>query len=202
MDFNNYSGLQDTIASYLARTDLTTQIPVFIQMAENRLTRNLRTRPMLKVATTTVTDGTVTLPSDFLELRDVHFQGNPNVTFKYQSPDLFARNLLTSTSGITVFYTIIGQGFQFAPVPNGTETLQMLYYARPTYLSSTQPSNAYLANYPDALLYASMAEAEMYLMNDERTRNWAALYDRAVDDIKINDEGGKYPNTPINVVPR
>jgi hypothetical protein len=202
MDFNNYSGLQATIASYLARTDLTSQIPVFIQMAETRLTRNLRTRPMLKVVTTTVTDGTVTLPTDFLELRDVHIQGNPNVVFQYQSPDLFFRNELTSTSGITVFYTLIGQEFQFAPVPNGTQTLQMLYYAEPVSLSSTQPSNVYLANYSDALLYASLGEAEMYLMNDARVQSWAALYDRAIRDIKLNDEGGKYPNAILNVVPR
>ena len=71
MAITNYTTLQSTIADYLARTDLTTQIPLFIQLAENRLRRDLRIRPMLKVVTTTTTAGdpTVSLPSDFLEMQ-------------------------------------------------------------------------------------------------------------------------------------
>ena len=66
----NYTTLQSTIADYLARSDLTSQIPLFIQLAENRLRRDLRIRPMLKVVTTTTTAGdpTVSMPSDFLEM--------------------------------------------------------------------------------------------------------------------------------------
>jgi len=47
MSFSNYSALQTTIASYLGRTDLTAMIPTFITLAEARLQRELRTRPML-----------------------------------------------------------------------------------------------------------------------------------------------------------
>jgi len=42
MSFTSYSDLQTTIAGYLARTDLTTQIPDFIRLAETRLRRDLR----------------------------------------------------------------------------------------------------------------------------------------------------------------
>ena len=49
--FTTYATLQATIASYLARTDLTVQIPEFIRLAENRLVRDLRIRQMIKVAT-------------------------------------------------------------------------------------------------------------------------------------------------------
>ena len=44
MSLSNYTDLQSTIASYLARTDLTSTIPVFIQLAENRLRRDIRQR--------------------------------------------------------------------------------------------------------------------------------------------------------------
>ena len=74
MSILNYSDLQSTIASYLARTDLTVQIPDFIQLAETRLRRDLRIRQMLKVVTTATTpsDSTVELPSDFLQLLSQH----------------------------------------------------------------------------------------------------------------------------------
>ena len=74
MAFTTYTELKSTVADYLARTDLTTQIPDFITLAEVRLKRDLRIRQMLKVATATMTvsDSTVALPSDFLAIREIH----------------------------------------------------------------------------------------------------------------------------------
>ena len=75
----DYSSLKSTIASYLGRSDLTSQIPDFIQLAEERLRRDLRTRQMLVVARADTTSGTETvgLPTDFLEMRDVHLRTTP-----------------------------------------------------------------------------------------------------------------------------
>ena len=69
MAFTNYTSFVTTVESYLARTDLTSVIPDFIQMAQLRMSRDLRTEAMLKVATTTPTDSKVAFPTDFLELR-------------------------------------------------------------------------------------------------------------------------------------
>ena len=202
MALATYSELVSTVESYLARTDLTSIIPTFVQLAQERMTRDLRTREMLKVATTTATDSTVELPSDFLEMREIHFQGNPPITLEYESPDKFFRDQFTTTSGLPYYYTIIAYELQFAPAPDSSMTLQMLYYAKPTYISSTTASNLYLANYSDALLYATLAEAEPYLMNDSRIQTWASMYDRAIANIMNSDIGKKFPNTALNVTLR
>jgi hypothetical protein len=60
----------------------------------------------------------------------------------------------------------------------------------------------YLANYSDALLYATLAEAEPYLMNDARLQVWASMYERAIANIMKNDIGKKFPNTALNVTLR
>ena len=202
MALATYNDLVSTVESYLARTDLTSIIPTFVQLAQDRMTRDLRTREMLKVATTTATDSTVELPTDFLEMRELHFQGNPPITLEYESPDKFFRDQLTTTSGLPYYYTIIAYELQFAPAPDSSMTLQMLYYAKPTYISSTVSSNLYLANYSDALLYATLAEAEPYLMNDARIQTWASMYDRAIANIMNSDIGKKFPNTALNVTLR
>ena len=202
MAFTTYTSFVTTVESYLARTDLTTVIPDFIQMAQLRMSRDLRTEAMLKVATTTPTDSKVAFPSDFLELREMHFQGNPPIILEYQSPDLFFRNGQTTLSGMPHYFTMIGSNFQFAPAPDSTMTLSLLYYAQPTFISTTTASNIYLANYPDALLYATLAEAEPYLLNDARIQTWSALYDRAIANIKTNDLGATYPYTTLSVTPR
>ena len=94
MAFTSYTDLKSTVADYLARSDLTTQIPDFITLAENRLRRDLRLRQMLKVVTTAMTagDGTVALPSDFLAMRDLHLETNPVSAIEYQSPSNFFSN--------------------------------------------------------------------------------------------------------------
>ena len=202
MAFTNYSAFVTTVEGYLARTDLTTVIPDFIQMAQLRMSRDLRTERMLKVATTTPTDNKVAFPTDFLELREMHFQGNPPVLLEFQSPDLFFRNGQTTLSGRSHYFTMLGTEFQFAPSQDTDYTIQILYYAQPTFISSTTASNLYLAYYPDALLYATLAEAEPYLMNDPRVATWSALYDRAIANIKKSDLGQTYSYTTLNVTPR
>ena len=202
MAFTNYNSFVTTVESYLARTDLTTVIPDFIQMAQIRMSRDLRTEAMLKVATTSPSDNKVAFPTDFLELREMHFEGNPPILLEYQSPDLFFRNGQTTLSGRSHYFTMLGTEFQFAPTQDTDYTIQILYYAQPTFISSTTSSNLYLAYYPDALLYATLAEAEPYLMNDPRVQTWSALYDRAIANIKTSDLGQTYAYTTLNVTPR
>ncbi len=199
--FTDYTTLQATIADYLARSDLTTQIPEFIRLAEDRLLRDLRIRQMLKVATadTTAGDATVSLPSDFVAMKDLHLQGNPPQTIKFLSTSNFFRNAHSSTSGLPNRYTLLGAEFQFAPIPDGVYTLQMVYFYQPEYLSDTNSSNLWLADTPDLLLYAALGEAEPYLMNDERLNTWASMYDRGVTALRKSDDESEYPAQPLTI---
>lgn len=201
MGISNYTDLQATIASYLGRTDLTSVIPDFITLAENRLQRQLRTRLMLKSATATMTanDNTVGLPTDFLEMRDLYIHGNPRIVVTYLSPSAFTRDARAMDTGKPVYYTIIGQELSFAPIPDAAYTLDMLYYYKPTYLGSTNATNIFSLNYQDALLYGALAEAEPYLMNDARIQTWAGLYDRAINNIIGADENSEYSGVPLQM---
>jgi len=199
--FTTYTDLQATLADYLARTDLTSQIPTFVTLAENRLRRDVRIRQMIKVVTasTAASDPTVSLPSDFLEMRDLHIESSPIQTLVYQNPSNFFRNTKASTSdsGAPKFYTIMGSEFQFAPIPDSIYTLKMVYYASPSYLSSTVSSNNFLAYCPDLLLYAALGEAEPYLMNDARVQTWASLYDRGLASLTASNDSADNPSAPL-----
>lgn len=201
MSYTNYSDLQASVAGYLGRSDLTTQIPDFIRFAELRLGRELRTRQMLNSATapTIANDAKVALPTDFLEIRDLFIQGNPRRPLTYMSPSAFSREARADIVGLPVFYTILASEFKFAPIPDAAYTLEILYYAKPTFLSNANVSNVFLANYPDALLYGSLIEAEPYLINDARSQLWATLYDRAIKNISDADQGGEYSGIPLQM---
>jgi len=199
MAFTSYSDLKTTIANYLARSDLTSVIPDFIRLAEERLRRDLRIRQMLVVATAATTggDSTVGLPTDFLEMRDIHFNTNPISSVSYESPNTFYQSTRATESGIPRTYTVLASELQFAPIPDTAYTAQMLYYAKPPLLSDSNASNVFLANCPDALLYAALGEAEPYLMNDARLQVWASLYDRSVASISNSDQSSEYSGQPM-----
>ena len=201
MPYTNYSDLKTSVANYLGRSDLTSVIPDFIRFAELRMARDLRTREMLKSATapTVSGDGKVALPTDFLEIRDLHVQGNPRFPVTYMSPSAFTRDAPADESGKPVYYTILASEFVLAPKPDTAYTLEILYYAKPTVLSDANASNVFLANYPDALLYASLLEAEPYLINDARSQTWASLYDRAINNISTANEAGEYSGVPLQM---
>lgn len=189
------------MANYLGRSDLTSQIPDFISLAELRLSRDIRTRRMLKTATaaTTISDATVGLPSDFLAIRDVFVQGSPRTVVSYMSPSAFSSNSRADEVGLPTFYTMRSNEFEFAPKPDAVYTIQMLYYFKPTALSDTNTSNEFMANYPDALLYGSLLEAEPYLMNDARMQTWANLYNQAIARINTSDEESEYAGVPLSM---
>lgn len=199
MSFTSYSDLQTTIAGYLARSDLTTQIPDFIRLAETRLRRDLRIRQMLKSVTTetVAADSTVELPSDFLEVRDFVVVGNPVVPLNYYSPSAFNRNTRSWESGKPKDYTVLATDFQLAPIPDSNYTVKMFYFAAPAFLSDSNTSNAFLANTPDALLYGALLEAAPYLMDDARINTWGAMFDRAMTSITRSDEQGQYSGVPL-----
>lgn len=199
MSLSTYSDLQTSIANYLARSDLTSQIPDFITFAENRLRRELRIRQMLKSVTTSTVSGdaTVELPSDFLEIRDFVVMTNPIQPLSYSSPSSLSNDPRTSEVGVPKSYTILASEFQVAPAPDGIYTLKMLYFAAPAYLSSSNTTNVFLNIAPDALLYASLIEAEPYLMNDARINTWGTMYDRAISSLTKSDEEGQYSGVPL-----
>lgn len=201
MAFTSYTTLKTKIGEYLARTDLDAQIPDFIRLAEERLRRDLRIRQMLKVATATTTsdDSTVSLPSDFLAMKDLHIDANPVRVLQFQNTSNFFRNARSKDKGVPTMYTLLGSEFQFAPIPDTAYTLRMVYYYKPDFLSDSNASNLFLANCPDLLLYGALAEAEPYLMNDERLATWSALYDRGLASLRASDDDSEYPSSPMSI---
>lgn len=139
------------------------------------------------------------MPSDFLELRDIYLGGNPRISLSYLSPSAFTRDAQAEISGKPVFYTTLAQEFEFAPIPDKSYTVELLYYFKPTAMSDSVASNEFLANYPDALLYAALLEAEPYIMNDARMAVWSGMYDRATNNINSSDQNSEYSGVPLSM---
>jgi hypothetical protein len=201
MALATYSDLKTAVANYLARSDLSSQIPDFIQLAEIRLRRDVRIRQMLKLSYTTSVggDSTVQLPADFLEMRNLYLSTNPEQPLTYQSPSIFTRNTRTTESGRPQFYTLLANEIQMSPVPDTNYEVYMLYYAAPAFLSDYNTTNVWTTNCPDLLLYGSLTEAEPYLMNDARLQTWAALFSKGLESLTVSDDRAEFSGSPITM---
>jgi hypothetical protein len=73
----NYATLKAAVADWLNRTDLTDQIPTFIQLAEAGLNRDMRIRPMVVRADATIDSQYTTLPLDYLEMTTLYLRTSP-----------------------------------------------------------------------------------------------------------------------------
>jgi hypothetical protein len=199
MALATYSDLKTSIANYLGRSDLTSQIPDFITLAEIRLQRLLRVRQMITTYTVSTSTSTVAIPADFLEARDVYLDTSPRQALNYLSPSIFSRDARTNETGLPVFYTSNATQFLMAPNPDTAYNFVMNYYAKPPVLSDSNTTNVFMTVCPDAMLYASLLEAEPYLMNDARLAVWSRLFESSVETLNSSDEQSQFSGVPISM---
>jgi len=71
-----------------------------------------------------------------------------------------------------------------APTPAQDYPFELVYYEKPTPLSSEVQTNYFTQRTPDALLFGSLLQAIPYLKNDDRIPTWQQFYKQAVDGIE------------------
>jgi hypothetical protein len=186
----SYSDLQDAIAEYLARGDLTARIPTFVQFAEAKFNRELFVRQMESRVTAVVdtlsTDPEfISLPTDFQSLRRIRLSGvTGKPTLEYKSPaGLDAYRLsIDNVTAQPEYFTIFGDEIELAPTPSDAFAIEIVYRKTVPPLASNS-TNWLLTMAPDAYLYGSLMEAAPYMKEDGRIQTWAAGLSNALSSI-------------------
>lgn len=199
MAITNYSELQASVASFLARSDLTAQIPDFISLAEARMAREMESRTQEKRATATLTSGDafVSLPTDLRSIRLVKLNTNPTEVLEYYTPVRANEIYSNNASGRPKGYTIIGGEIKFAPAPDSDYTAEIVYSEGVPDLSDSNTTNIILTRHPDAYLYGALASASVFLMDDEKTAVYEQLFTRALEEIKREEQRGKHAGSGL-----
>lgn len=201
MAITNYSELKTSIANFLARDDLTTQIPDFISLAESRMSREMNARSQEKRATATLTSGDayVSLPTDLRSIRLVKLNTSPKEVLEYYTPAKLDELYASNAQGKPRAYTIIGGEIKFAPEPDSAYTAEIVYMEGVPDLSDSNTTNEILTRHPDAYLYGALAAASVYLMDDQKTTVYEQLFTRAIDEIKREEERSKQAGSALQM---
>jgi len=205
MALSTFTELKDAVADWLDRSDLTARIPDFIALAEARLNRDLRIRPMEVRSTmiTTVNQQYFQLPGGYIQMRNMQLNTNPTTPLEYITPEMLDRLYGSTTTGKPRAYSLIGDEIQLAPIPDSTYTVEMAFYEKFTSLgdgsSGTVTSNWLTKNAPDVLLYGALLEAEPFIKNDERVNLWINAYNSAITRIQDADDRDRHSGSAMRV---
>ena len=192
MPLTNYSDLQTQVGIFLARSDLTANIPDFVTLFEACANRRLRTRFQENATATLTPDSTgrATLPADYLTWRNVVWNGSQQQTLEYVNPSVLSGRFPTGSQGDPVAFTI--EGSTLVVGPPDSSSLIFDYVAKVSALSGG--TNWLMINYPDAYLFGTLAEAYGFIGDFSKASMWAARRDAVFDEIDKLDFATKLPS--------
>ena len=205
MALGTFTELKDALADWLDRSDLTDRIPDFITLAEARLNRDVRIRPMEVRSSMETTAGQryFNLPGGYLQMRNMQINSNPITPLEYITPEMLDRLYGSDTTGKPKAYTLIGDEIQLAPIPDSDYTVEMAFYEKFTPLgdgtSGTVTSNWLTTNAPDVLLYGALLEAEPFIKNDERIALWLNAFNSAIRKVQDADAKDRHSGSAMRI---
>ena len=194
MALSNYTELQASVADFLNRSDLTSVIPDFIKMTESELNRVLRTREMSVRTRAPVSKQYLKLPVDFLGMRNIELMTDPVTVLQYRNLENLDAHRASDSTGKPIFYSIMQNNIEFAPVPDAEYTLEIVYYQEIPPLADNS-TNWLLTAHPDAYLYGALLQSAPYLQADERIGIWAGKFQQILEQLKTSDEKARFSGT-------
>ena len=171
----NYTSLQNSIASWFARTDLPTD--TFIDLAETDMNTVLRLTGMEVYVSATPEDQTpdgvwyLTYPEGFLELKTIH---DGNTPLEYVTPQQMRE-------GFDAFYSLSNNTILLGDA----DAVDLVYYQRVPALSATNQTNLFTEVASSALLYLSLGHAASYMKDSD---TYTAIGVQAIERLqRAND---------------
>jgi len=186
MALSTYSELQASVADWINRSDLTTQIVDCITLAETEINRWLRVTWNEKRAYAVPTSAFVALPTDYIGMRNVQWNySDYRVPLEQLSPQQMDNMEMLSEVGLPQFYVIQDQHIELRPAPSSDNTTQIevTYYFKPAALSDSNTTNEILDNAPDLLLYATLMIVSKINLDATRVQLFQSEYERIKSEI-------------------
>ena len=202
----SYSTLLTAVADYLARSDLTSYTPNFVQNWEEKFLRQPKNfgRWMETSLSSAIASSVVAVPSAYLGLKYAYVDGSPASRLDRVSLNqLYGTYPRGGDSARPRWISRDTTNFVFGPIPDSDYTIKGVYWAKPTLLRSFASDAAahwIIVNAPDLALYGALIEAEPFLKNEKRLPTWQGFYDTALRNYRDLHKEEDVSGSPIQEV--
>jgi hypothetical protein len=197
-----FTTLQEDVRRYLERGNsyasdpvVYEQIPRLINLAERRISRELKVQGFINVVTGTFAVGQAVYPKPdrWRDTVSVNIgtgaQNNTRkVVFSRAYEYLLSYWPDRTATEEPIFYSDYDYNhWLIAPTPDAEYPFEILYYEIPPLLDDVVQTNWLTDFAPQLLLYGTLLEATPFLKNDERIPVWQQMYDRAAAMLNGED---------------
>lgn len=215
MAINDYASLQTAVINWMVQSgnsDFSSNVTDFISLCEARFNFGsddpqypsppLRVSQM-EIPSTTLTvinsTNTVSLPSDFLQLRRAYLTGNPIQKLTYVTPNQMDSTLANFPAGPPEFFTIMA-GMIVLPSPvQTTQTLVGGYYQKVPALSTSNTVNWLLTAHPGMYLAGANLEASLFLGDDDSAAKWARVFTGHTRSFAKSDRNARFNGDALQI---
>ena len=176
---SNWGTLKTAVQTYIRRADLTAELPIYLQVASQRLLQDLRCQWLEKQTTGLVTvAGTqqYSLPTDFAEMKRVRLV----IAQRFIEMDYVEDKQIMGSSGRPTKYTIAASTIRFSEIPDSAYNYTLIYKAIPTEMVADADTNVFITNAPEALLKAICTEAMRTTLDEQRFQSYNMEYQNAI----------------------
>lgn len=192
----NNATLETEVGNWLNRSDLSADIPAFIDAAEKEFAQDTRLRKLASAAFSITADDLAT-PADFRILQSwEHDGGTYYGPIEVVGADQIARlKAETSLTGVPAYAAIIDGRFRFAPAPDMTYATRMTYWKD---IGSVALGTSWLFDTdPYIYLYGALVQASPFLKDDNRVAVWAAMLDQRIDKVRLSTQEEHFSGTMV-----
>jgi hypothetical protein len=194
----SYATLVTEVGNVLHRTDLSADIPYFLQLGEFRIYRELRVRQMETALSSAISSGVIAIPSGYLEMKFAYVNSSPTQKLQRKDAEWIYHNYPTrSSDGVPQFFAREAGNFIFGPHPDSTYTVKGVYFKQLTLLSASNTTNWLITDAPDLIYYAALCEAAPWLRDDSRIPIWEGRYNLAKTRVQKADEAEEFSGSPL-----
>lgn len=189
-----YDEIKTKVAEYLNRTDLTSQMDMFIDLTESDINKVIKHQDLIKRANAVAETQYTQLPSDWSRVINVELNTSDHTTLLQQSTESLdlKRTSIDNVSGRPEYFAITDNAIELCPTPDTNYELQLTYYANIPELSSTNTTNVVSDKFPDVYIYGCCKHASIFLMEDERVGMFQTLFDKALEEVRLQQERASF----------
>ena len=188
-----YDELETATLSWLNRNgfvDLVAEVPTFFLLAQNRIALDPDIELLGAIRTDTIQTDVPTIPVGFERpLSYSIVSGDDKWPLKGA-----AMSVIESISGTgrPQFISPAGLVFRFGPEPDSVYDVELTFYEKYEQISSTNADNLLSIKYPEAILFAVLLEACLWLKDDQRAQVWEGRYRQTKTDIRNEQDWKRF----------
>lgn len=189
----NFKEVQDTVALWLNRDDLSTAISTFINNTISSIERKFNFQYMERLVSMTASTHELVAPSDYKSLRYSFIVDSYGERILLTKKDAKAAIALYPNFeqhiGLPKCISTIdgGRTFLLRPTPDVDYTIEFAYYAKSSPLINDTDTNWLTDNAPDVLLYGALLNAEPFLATTDLIPVWQSRFDSELSSIGLSD---------------